>query len=274
MVKRIYDKLKSTLFADPDLLFEEERDLVDKPFYFSGTNGKGVLLVHGWTSTPYEVRRLGKFLNENGYTVSGPMLRGHGTVPRNLENVRWQDWLEDSQREYAELKNQCGKVYVAGTSIGGNIALMLAKNNPDITGIVLMATPAKFKIEFLVKNLVKFLNVVGKRYRKKFYPPTFGVKDSVTRKISYSSYPTKSVLETFGLVEESRKNIENIKQPVLMMQSTSDHIVNKNSLRFIYANIGSTIKQKKWIKRAYHTFISDIKNEHVFEDILNFLNEN
>jgi esterase/lipase len=58
------------------------------------------------------------------------------------------------------------------------------------------------------------------------------------------------------------------------MQSTSDHVVSRNSCEKIYANIGSTVKQKKYIKRAYHTFISDIKNENVFEDILNFIEKN
>lgn len=271
-MKGIYKKVKSVLFADPNLLFQHEREFINQPFYFPGTNGRGVLLIHGWTSTPYEVRRLGKFLNEAGYAVSGPMLRGHGTAPKDLENVKWQDWVADSQREYEEMKKQCGQIYIAGTSIGGSITLMLAKNNPDAAGIILMATPAKFKIEFLVKNLVKFLNVVGKKYRKKFYPPTFGVKDSVTRRISYDCYPMKSVLETFRLVEESRKNIEQIKQPVLLMQSTSDHLINKDSFRYLHDNLGSGIKKTKWIKRAYHTFISDIKNEHVFEDILEFIN--
>jgi len=59
MVKELLKSVKGILFADPDLLYKEERHLANQPFYFEGTNGKAVLLVHGWTSTPYEVRRLG-----------------------------------------------------------------------------------------------------------------------------------------------------------------------------------------------------------------------
>ena len=68
--------------------------------------------------------------------------------------------------------------------------------------------------------------------------------------------------------------MEKIIQPCLIMQSTHDHLVEKNSLENIYNQIGSKIKEKRYISKAYHTFISDIKNEHVFEDILNFLNKN
>jgi len=55
-------KAKKIIFADPKLLFEEERHLINQPFFWQGTNDKGILLVHGWTSTPYEVRRLGRYL--------------------------------------------------------------------------------------------------------------------------------------------------------------------------------------------------------------------
>lgn len=272
-IKKIYKKAKSIIFADPKLLYKKERHLVNQPFYFEGINGKAVLLIHGWSSVPYEVRRLGKYLNENGYTVSGPMLSGHGTVPKDLENIKWTDWLEDIRNEYLKLKEKNEKVYVCGTSIGGNLTVMLASKYPDISGLILMATPYKIRLENLSLLFAKILSLF-KKYNKKFYPPTFGVATTITRIIAYQTYPIKSALETFDLVKISRKYFGKITQPCFLIQSTSDHIVARGNLEKIYAIIGSKIKEKKYIKRAYHTFISDVKNEDVFQDILNFLNEN
>lgn len=272
-IEKIYKKAKGILFADPKLLYKEERHLVSEPFYFEGNNNKAVLLVHGWTSVPYEVRRLGKYLNENGYTVSGPMLSGHGTVPKDLENIKWTDWLEDIRNEYLKLKEKNEKVYVCGTSIGGNLAVMLASKYPEVSGLVLMATPYQIKLEQLVFLWAKTLSLFRK-YNKKFYPPTFGVATTITRIISYQTYPIGSALETFNLVKISRKYFSKIIQPCFAIQSASDHIVARGNLEKIYSAVGSKIKKKKYIKRAYHTFISDVKNEKVFEDILNFLNEN
>ncbi len=272
-IQKIYKRAKSILFADPKLLYKEERHLINQPFYFEGNNNKAVLLIHGWTSVPYEVRRLGKYLNENGYTVSAPMLRGHGTVPKNLEDVRWTDWLRDLEVEYKKLKDNFDKVYVGGTSIGSNLAIMLAKNNPDISGLILMATPHKIKLEKLTRWFAK-LHLKFKKYNKKFYPPTFGVATTITRIISYQTYPVASALETFDLVRISRKYLENITQPCLILQSTHDHVVSKKSAEKIYDKIKSGKKKIKYVNKAYHTFVSDIKNGHVFEDILNFLEEN
>lgn len=273
MVNKLYHKVKSVLFADPKLLYKEELDLVDKPFYFEGSSGKAVLLIHGWTSVPYEVRRLGQYLNENGYTAMGPMLRGHGTVPKNLENVRWEDWIYDITQTYEELKKNHEEVYIIGTSIGANLTSILAKNKPEVAGIVLMAMPYKIKLERAMFYFGKFL-LLFKKYSRKFYPPTFGLSTTITRLIAYQNYPLKNALETFKLVRVSRNLLPKITVPCFVMQSTSDHVVGKKSLEKIYAQIGSKVKRKKYIHRAYHTFISDIKNENVFEDILAFINEN
>lgn len=274
MAGKAAGKAKSVLFADPELLYKEERHLVNKSFFFEGTNGKGVLLVHGWTSTPYELRRLGIYLHENGYTVYGLMLRGHGTVPRDLENIGCEEWIADVREGYGKLKQTCEKVYMGGTSLGANLALILAKKEKTLAGIILMATPYRMRLEPIALFAAKLLVRLKKRYRKKFYPPTFGLSTTITRLISYQTYPVKSVLEAFKLVKQARQNLELVTQPCLLMQSTSDHIVAKNSLENIYQKIGSKIKHKKYIQKAYHTFISDIRNEHVFEDILSFLNEN
>lgn len=274
MANEIYNnKVKNVLVADPRLLYKEEQDLIKKPFHFEGSNGKAILLIHGWTVVPYEIRRLGKYLNENGYTVSGPILRGHGTEPKDLVGIKWSNWLTDITKAYNELKARHEKVFIGGTSIGSNLAVMLAAKKPEAAGIILMAMPYRIKMEPLVILFAK-INSFIRQYKKKFYPPTFGVATTITRLISYQTYPIKSALETFDLIKMTREKLPEVKQPCLIMQSSSDHIVARNNLELIYQNIGSEVKKKKYIQRAYHTFISDIKNEEVFEDILNFLNEN
>lgn len=272
--KKAAKKATSILFADPSLLYKEERHLLDKPFFFSGTNGKGILLVHGWTSTAYELRRLGRYLNENGYTVNGINLSGHGTVPKDLENIEYGKWIRDVEEGIRELRKTCKKVYVVGTSIGANLALIAAQRDKDLAGLVLMATPYRMRFEPAALLVAKTLLRMKKKYRKKWYPPTFGLATSITRLISYQAYPVKSVLEAFKLVQEARKNLLAVKQPVLVMQSTHDHIVASGSLERIYKEVGSAVKRKKYIRKAYHTFISDIRNEHVFQDILDFLENN
>ena len=64
-----------------------------EPFLYRGESGVGVLLIHGWTSSPQEMRDLGKHLAGQGHTVLGLRLPGHATRPADLKRMRWRDWL-------------------------------------------------------------------------------------------------------------------------------------------------------------------------------------
>ena len=61
------------------------------PFFLAG-GPVGVLLMHGFTGSPPEMRRLGDSLYGEGLTVSAPLLPGHGTTTDECNSVRWQQW--------------------------------------------------------------------------------------------------------------------------------------------------------------------------------------
>src|SRR5687768_16151489 len=51
----------------------------------------GCLMVHGFTSSPFEMRGLGRHLAERGITAAAPLLAGHGTSPEDLDGKTWHD---------------------------------------------------------------------------------------------------------------------------------------------------------------------------------------
>ena len=66
-------------------------------FFLSGSR-TGCLLLHGFTSTPAELRPLGEALHRAGYTVHAPLLPGHGTSPEDLLHITYCDWIEGPSR--------------------------------------------------------------------------------------------------------------------------------------------------------------------------------
>ena len=273
MIKKIYNRIKILLFLNANILSVEERKLVNKPFHFKGDNGEAILLVHGWTSTAYEVRRLARFLNDSGYTTMGPMLKGHGSYFKDLKNVRMEDWLMDVKLAFEELKKEHNKVYIIGNSIGANLAVIFSADRVDVAGLVLLAMPYQIRLEKLSGFFAKFVNILLP-YARKMYLPWMSFSTAMIRATSYQNYPIKSALETIIITKKSRKILGKIVQPCLIMQSSNDHVVASNSLEKIYTQINSPIKKKQYVPRSYHTFISDLENAYVFKDILNFIEEN
>nr|MBA2446764.1 alpha/beta fold hydrolase [Chloroflexota bacterium] len=97
-----------------------------EPFSFSGRGEVGVLLVHGFTGTPFEVRPLGEHLAGQDIASSGVLLRGHGTHPNDMLGCRYQDWIDDAEAGLEELLRTNRGVVLVGFSMGGTIALNIA----------------------------------------------------------------------------------------------------------------------------------------------------
>ncbi|MFD3204252.1 alpha/beta hydrolase, partial [Bacillus sp. LR_5] len=76
-----------------------------KPFTFKGGD-KAVLLLHGFTGNTADVRMLGRYLNERGYTCHAPQYEGHGVPPEELVHTGPEDWWKNVMDGYEYLKSE------------------------------------------------------------------------------------------------------------------------------------------------------------------------
>jgi carboxylesterase len=112
------------------------------PFFYSA--GKtGILLIHGFTGSPSEMRPMGKYLHQQGFTVSAPLLPGHGTSPEDLQQTKWQDWWMCVKNAFMALQQaDVEKIAVVGHSMGGILALLLASEyQKELTSVVTLCAP-------------------------------------------------------------------------------------------------------------------------------------
>lgn len=231
----------------------------------------GCLLIHGWTSSPSELEGLKNHLTEKGVRVVTPFLPGHGTAPEHLNQVSWQDWVSESERELVKLKESAEKVFVGGVSLGGNIAFLLAHEN-HVDGIISMGTPVFLNWEWAMRVGLSLINAAGlsDRLIKKWYPSDMD-KNILAQKSQYWQFPAKSVNDVFQIISESKKIMPKIKAPTLIMQSRNDHIVRPETAEYIYEELSSPIKDMVMIDQSYHVFIIDQRKELLFEKIHQFI---
>ena len=83
------------------------------PFFLDG-GPIGALLVHGFTGAPTEMRPIGERLASHGWTVSGPLLPGHGTRVEEMNACSYVDWIEHVTGAYEELAARCDDCRVPG----------------------------------------------------------------------------------------------------------------------------------------------------------------
>lgn len=113
-----------------------------KSFTLEG-GSKAVLLLHGFTGSTKDVKRLGKYLQDRGYTVHAPMYKGHGGSPEELLETGPEDWWNDVVAGYNHLKDQGYEdIAVVGISLGAVFSLRVGEEFP-VKGVVSMCAPIK-----------------------------------------------------------------------------------------------------------------------------------
>ncbi|EQD66174.1 alpha/beta hydrolase fold protein [mine drainage metagenome] len=116
----------------------------------------GVLLIHGLTGTPAEMRFVAKGLNRRGYTVYAMQLAGHCGSVEDLLATGWRDWAASVREAAAKLGTQVDKLFVGGLSMGALLALNYVLEQPEtVHGMALYSTTFRYD-GWAVPTIAKF----------------------------------------------------------------------------------------------------------------------
>lgn len=235
-----------------------------EPFFLPGGE-KGVLLIHGFTGSPAEMRLLGEFLQRAGYTVFAPRLCGHGTTVEEMSKTKWCHWYSGVQDGYHILKPLCKSVAVVGLSMGGLLAFKLAAEYP-IEKVVSLSTPI-----YIADKRMDMLPMY--RVFREFVPKKRKVYMDIAPKYSvgYSATPLSSLSSLVELIQQVDRLLPTINIPLLIVQARWEHTVQPRSAQHIYNRIGSSEKQLVWLEKSGHIVTLDVEREQVFRHIIEFL---
>ncbi|MFA5021777.1 MAG: alpha/beta fold hydrolase [Patescibacteria group bacterium] len=264
---------KSDPFANVD--FSKFKNIInpDKTIYFPRSNEVGVLLLHGFTSTPYEFCDLAQYLADKGLTVFAPKIAGHGTTPQDLEKTTIQDWQQSVEEAYLFLKNSTKKIFIIGSSFGGNLAFHLAtKHNNPLAGIISIGTPIKIKWQKLAKLRVYTYGFFIKYYKKRGnnYKFTYAEGEQVV----YPVIPISSLKNLFRFIKTTTiPSLKNITAPTLIIHSNTDAVVHPSSAQYLHEKLASNDKRILWVDGVSHNIALDQKRWLIYKAIYRFISE-
>jgi carboxylesterase len=218
-----------------------------EPFFFPG-NRTGCLLVHGFTGAPKEMRWMGEYLNQQGYSVLGVRLAGHATLPQDILRTRWQDWLTSVEDGYDLLKGCTDQIFVIGLSLGGILTLLFSSQFP-VSGLVSMSAPYAIPNDPrlpLIRLLIPVLPWINKG------EPDWHNPEAAKDHVEYPKMPTRGILQLLDLIAVMRTSLPKIQAPALIIHSKHDGSVPPANAEQILAALGSRDKQLLWVENSGH----------------------
>ncbi len=273
------------------------------PFQFAGgeRGDTGILCLHGFTGSPAELRPLGEYLHQRGYTVSCPLLPKHGGRLEDLKGATWRAWVSASRDAFIQLADRCANVLIAGLSMGGLIALHLAASEchhaacdgrpSPLRGIIVMAAPSA--INDARTRLVRFARFFVPYYYPlkdaNFDDPEFranlrrrlgsaidqqvDLDDPHVRQqiIQSVRIPVSAIHELLELNRLVMRELPRVTTPALFIQGRKDRVVAPDSADVLARAVGSKVKQVVWYEHSGHVLPTEPDAAEMFETINRFI---
>jgi carboxylesterase len=239
-----------------------------EPFRFEG-NETGILVSHGFTGTTQSVRPLGEALANEGFTVAGPRLAGHGTTMDDHAKNGASEWISSIEEDLAWLEVRCERVFFAGLSMGGMFSLYFAATRPDlITGIVpinacaFLGNPDLARLVFN-PNAPATVPGVGS-----------DIKMEGGEELVYPEVPVPPLKEFMAIMRTTDDLLPAIECPALVIQSLEDHVVPPENGPYIFERLGSVQKELVRLEESYHVATLDNDAPFIHERAVEFIRGN
>lgn len=255
-------------------------------FFGQGSNGRGILLLHGITGSPVEMKLVAKKLHRAGYTVYAPLLTGHGADLAALRQTRWKDWHAGVLRAADWFVDRCDQMFVAGICGGGLLGLRLVHERPSIKAAAVFSpllrydgwnAPMHYRLgRFTVPVAVRlgFAQFISVKER---HP--FGIKSERIRRLlaetdgglrgTLPAFPVETLHQTHRMFDWVKKTLPRITTPTLLVHSRIDDLAGPSNAEYINRRIGGPC-EIAWLENSYHMIHVDQEHSKVAQRVQDY----
>jgi carboxylesterase len=231
----------------------------------------GVLLLHGFGDTPQTLGLLASHLRAAGHDVKAPLLPGHGRSVRAFMQSRRSDWLACARAALAQMRSSHESVAVAGLSMGGALASILAAENRGVASLVLISPYLAMPFAYRVAAELHWMWGPVAGARPSSSPRSILDAEERARNLGYGVYTGRLLYELSRIAAEGRRALRQVEAPTLLIQSRDDPRIAPSVAEAAIAEIAASEKRLVWAKGGGHIITVDYGRDRVFEEVQDWI---
>ena len=259
----------------------ETQSVTEEPLDITLRKGsaEAVILVHGLTGAPDEMRFIAKKLHMEGYDVYAPLLAGHGANYATIMPTGWKDWLGTLTDTYDAIRGDYERVHVAGICVGGMLGLLMGQTR-EIASCTIYAPVFEFNGWSMPKSYVLLkpfwwamycIPGLGRFVIREVHP--FGLKDERLRALVADSQnnlikgaldgmPLKSIADMYRLGQTLLKVAPSLNVPTLLIHSDEDECGDLDNAELLQRVMGDKARLEV-LHDSYHMIHVDRERSKV-----------
>ena len=252
-----------------DYLLDRTKLFDTKDYEYNASSKTGIMLIHGFTNTTYELIKIIDFLSSKNFHVCAYNLPGHGTSVQECNDFTFEEWITFTEEKFAELSSSCDQVFICGISMGALLAMNIANLFP-VNGLISVAPVLEFNKPFKIHFLNPWLcNIIKSR------PKKYEVSKGQRIYYGYNKWPLIALDELRKLSKYIYKNVlPNIECPTLLIHSKDDQTSVFNNYSIVKNYIGTDNLSSLIVDKSHHNiFDCDNEKEIIQKSILDFINK-
>ena len=215
----------------------------------------GMLMVHGFTGSPAEMRPSAEIAHHAGFDVEVMHLPGMGPDIGRLRECAGEEWREAVHERWADLTSRYRRRVIVGYSLGGALAIIAAASRPAdamvlMSPLVRLADPRAFLLPVARRVMPTMAPFSGMDFEdpraRRFFEetmPELDLDDSeIQRTISEEFVmPTRLVNDCRLICREAVRRASDIREPVTIFQGRPDGIVGHRNARWLADHLGGEV---------------------------------
>ncbi len=249
-------------------------DKYAKDLDYKNNSNTCVLIFHGFSGTPLDLKNLAEQLADEQLDVYVPLLPYHGVDYEHLADINLEEFFTWGQELIKEKRKEYQQLIVIGISIGAALSYLSEINNPMVDALIGISSTGIFSLGMKMFAFIsRFIKIRFVPYDPihDFEEKYFDKEYLCWKEENFPKMPMEVFIDAVRQSKHFKHDASKITAPLLIINGSKDPSASNKTLPYYIKKAKSRIKRGVIIKGGRHVILNSKFHEQLVDEIKSFI---